>query len=380
MPTSCRPTLPVSSKYVQPILKGLLMSKLRFAMMAVFTLVAVFQVLPVAFAEELPALYRGIRPLGMGGAFLTVSDDENALFYNPAGLNDVKGFGGVGLLNPEVAISEDSLELYQDIQDVEGTDTTQVINLLRKHVGKHQHVRTALFPHLYMHNFAVGVLGQGTLDLEVRNPAFPEVVSDVKLDIGGAVGGAVGFWERKLQVGVAAKYVQREGVKDTFQPAEIVVDFDPFANRVKANDFAFDLGIKFNPSGPLDPSLAVVVQNITDLDFDTLGVIPQQLNIGVGIHPNFWILDNRLVLEVDDVTKQVGTDNDFYKRVHMGAEFKLPMILALRVGVNQGYYTAGATVDFWILKLAAATYAEEVGAFAGQRADRRYVAQLSLGF
>ena len=356
------------------------MRRIRSAAVGCAALVVLFQGVSVSFAEELPVLYRGIRPLGMGGAFLTVSDDENALFYNPAGLNDVKGFGGVGILNPEAGVSKESLDLYQDIQDVEGTDTTQVINLLRAHVGEHAHARAALFPHVYLHNFAIGVLGQGTMDLEVRNPAFPEVVSDVKLDTGVAVGGAIGLWDRTLQLGVAAKYVQRDGIKRTFQPADIVVDFDPFADRVKANDVAFDLGIKFNPSVPLDPSLALVLQNITDLDFDTLGVIPQQLNVGVGIHPNFWILDNSLVLEVDDVTKQAGADNDFYKRVHMGAEVKLPMILALRVGVNQGYYTAGATVDFWILKLAAATYAEEVGAFAGQRADRRYVAQLSLGF
>ncbi len=46
-------------------------------------------------AEEFPSIYRGIRPLGMGNAFITVADDENTLFYNPAGLNDVKGFGGV---------------------------------------------------------------------------------------------------------------------------------------------------------------------------------------------------------------------------------------------------------------------------------------------
>ena len=356
------------------------MSKLRFALVAVFTLVATFQVLAVAFAEELPALYRGVRPLGMGGAFLTLSDDENALFYNPAGLNDVKGFGGMGILNPEAGLSKESIDLYRDIKDVEGTDTTQVINLLQKHVGEHVHARATLFPHVYLHNFAIGVLGQGTMDLEVRNPAFPEAVSDVKVDAGGVVGGAIGLWDRTVQLGVTGKYVQREGIKRTFQPTDIVVDFDPFANRIKAHDVAFDAGIKLNAPVLLKPSLAVVLQNITDLDFDTLGVIPQQLNIGVGIHPDFWILDNRLVIEVDDVTKQVGSDKDFYKRVHMGAEVKLPMILALRVGVNQGYYTAGATIDLWILKLAAATYAEEVGAFAGQRADRRYVAQLSLGF
>jgi hypothetical protein len=36
-------------------------------------------------AEEYPYIYRGMRPMGMGGAFTAVSDDAHALFYNPPG-------------------------------------------------------------------------------------------------------------------------------------------------------------------------------------------------------------------------------------------------------------------------------------------------------
>src|SRR3990170_3935872 len=46
-----------------------------------------------AWAEPLPLFYQGVRPLGMGGAFTAVADDENAMFYNPAGLNNIKGDG-----------------------------------------------------------------------------------------------------------------------------------------------------------------------------------------------------------------------------------------------------------------------------------------------
>ncbi|MFQ5795536.1 MAG: hypothetical protein ACE5JP_10870 [Candidatus Bipolaricaulia bacterium] len=35
----------------------------------------------------------GARPLGMGGAFVAVVDDESALFYNPAGLGDLESIG-----------------------------------------------------------------------------------------------------------------------------------------------------------------------------------------------------------------------------------------------------------------------------------------------
>jgi hypothetical protein len=335
----------------------------------------------VATAEELANLYRGIRPLGMGGAFITLSDDENAMFYNPAGLNDVSGFGGVDLLNPLAEISENTNGLYQDLSDLDANDQNEVIDFLEKRVGEHQHVRAALLPHFFMHNFSIGVLGQATVDMEVRNRGILEVPTNIRIDTGVLASGALGFFDQKLQIGVTGKYIQREGINTTYDVTDIVEDnFDPFDQTVKKSDFALDIGTKVNFKTPLKPSVALVVQNITDLDFEELGEIPQQVNIGASINPDFWILKTTFAIEIDDLTKSVEADDDLYKRVHLGAEFRFPMILSIRAGVNGGYLTAGASIDFWILSISGATYAEEIGAVSGQRADRRYVAQASLGF
>ncbi|NKE71596.1 conjugal transfer protein TraF [Candidatus Manganitrophus noduliformans] len=344
-------------------------------------LVGGFLGIGVAAAEEFPSLYRGIRPLGMGGAFITLSDDENAMFYNPAGLNDVSGFGGVDLLNPVVEFSENSNSLYQDLSDLDTDSEAAVAEFLSGMVGEHQHVRLAVLPNFYMHNFAIGALGQATVDMEIRNRANPEVPTRVLLDAGVLASGALGFFDGMLQIGVTGKYVQREGVDTVYDAADIAgTDFDPLDESVKKSDFALDIGTKINFKNSLKPSVALVVQNITDLDFEELGIIPQQVNIGASINPDFWILKTTFAIELDDLTKQVEADDDLYKRLHLGAEFRFPMILAVRAGVNGGYLTAGASVDFWILSISAATYAEELGAISGQRSDRRYVAQLSLGF
>ena len=332
-----------------------------------------------ALAQESPSLFRGVRPLGMGGAFLTVSNDENALFYNPAGLNDVQS-AHAAIINPYVAVSKDSIGFVQDLVDLEGTDETAVADFLNQHVGEHQHSQVALFPSFYTRNLAVGLLGSAVMDLEVRNTANPEVVTDAKVDAAGLVGLAHGFRQQRIQVGVTGKYVRREGVRKTFQAADIVVDFDPFADRSHDTDFAFDLGTKFNFPVLFRPSVALVLQNIGDLDFGALGVIPQQVGVGVGFHPDFAGLSNTVALDIQDVTEQVPGDDDLYKRIHLGAEIRFPRIVAVQAGINQGYYTFGGSLDFRILKVAAATYAEEVGTFAGQRGDRRYVAQLTLGF
>lgn len=357
---------PFSKKNIRPLL------------VFIFSFLGVFPIYSLGFCEEFQVLYQGIRPLGMGGAFMTLSNDENALFYNPAGLNDVKDKGKIKILNPFLAFSKDAVGFVQDLKDLEGTNTAQVSDLLNKNLGKHHHLKTSLFPSYYRSNLAFGILGQGTMDLEVRNPSSPEVVSDAKLDIGGLVGAAWGLWDDRLQMGVTAKVIHRQGIKKTFLPSDVVADFNPFEDTQRKTDFAFDLGSKFNFPFPFNPSVALVLQNISDLDFGELGEIPQQLNAGIGINPEFWILSSSLVFEVNDLTKNGGRDNDLYKRVHLGMEVRFPMTIALRAGLNQGYLTAGATLDFWVLQFGYATYAEELGTYAGQRGNRRHAVQLSL--
>ena len=98
-----------------------------------------------SYAKAYPVLHRGVRPLGMGGAFTAVADDENALFYNPAGLSALKGLE-LGLLNPIVEVSKKSLDLIKDADDTDFDEIDEVADLMRKYIGDHQHARVALFP------------------------------------------------------------------------------------------------------------------------------------------------------------------------------------------------------------------------------------------
>ncbi len=63
----------------------------------------------------------------------------------------------------------------------------------------------------------------------------------------------------------------------------------------------------------------------------------------------------------------------------MGAELRTPVV-SVRTGVNDGYLSADGTIDLRVFKLDLATYAIEQGAYAGQKHDRRYVAQVSFGW
>ncbi len=343
-----------------------------------------------AFGEELPLFYKGVRPLGMGGAFTAVADDENAMFYNPAGLNSIKGFGGLAVLNPLVEGGSNTVQFAQDIRDVADAATTTeqtqlAVALLKRWMGEHLHVRSAVFPNLTVHNFGIGVLGQATFDGEVHTVTGSDTL-DVRggYDLAGLASAAYGFsiFGKPFQIGMTGKLVNRRLLDRPYTANDLVtqngIDFSRDLKR--GTGFGVDAGVIYTLPLPLNPSLGATVQNIGDIDLGDAGKLKQQLNAGLALRPTFPFGSLTLALDMVDVTGNIGSDQDKAKRLHAGAEYRFPRVLALRAGFNQGYATAGATLDLWILKLAYAYTTEEVGAYAGQRPDHRHVAQISLGF
>lgn len=343
-------------------------------------------------AKQLPVFYQGVRPLGMGGAFTAVADDENAMFYNPAGLNKVEGFGGLQLVPPQVSLSENTIDFARDLQDLESTasDAEQAVlasDLLNKFLGEHLHLRASLFPSFTMHNFGLGVLAQGVFDGEVHNALGANVLEvDARADLALLGSFALGFnlLGRPLSLGVTGKAVRREKLDQTYSANDLVqtdgIDFD--RDKRDGSGIGFDLGMIYVLPVIMKPSVGVTLQNVGDLDLGDAGDMKQQLNAGVAVPLPIPIGLGKAVAAVDvvDITKAVGTDDDLAKRMHAGLEYKLPLILTLRGGLHQGYGSVGASIDFWLLKLDYAYYAEEIGAFAGQQEDYRHALQLTLGF
>lgn len=77
--------------------RGLISAKrrgLRGALAGMLVLVGLALLTSPASAQGLVSLFDidpGVRPLGMGGAFTALADDENSLFYNPAGISFLEG-------------------------------------------------------------------------------------------------------------------------------------------------------------------------------------------------------------------------------------------------------------------------------------------------
>jgi hypothetical protein len=342
-------------------------------------------------AKPYPSFFRGVRPLGMGNAFIAVADDENALFYNPAGLSRTERVN-VGIFNPVFEISDKMIDLISDAQDADLDDTGEVADLLRKYIGEHQHFSAALYPYVGFNVADVGVmvagLGQGTINADIRNPVWPEAHVDMISDY-GVIGGAglkIPFEKLVgLRAGAALKLISRQSLSEVYTATDLA---DPdFSDRldddlVSGSGISLDLGAIYTlPFVPVvDTNVALVIQNIPEMDMGDAEDIKTQFHLGVGVEKDFKAFKLIGALDYRDITGNIGEDNDIAKRLHLGAEAKLIKILAVRAGFNQGYISAGTTIDIWVVKFDFATYAEEVGAYAGQRMDRRYAFQITLGW
>lgn len=342
-----------------------------------------------SWAAPYRSIHMGVRPLGMGGAFTAVADDQNAIDYNPAGLSRARSFG-LGIVNPMVEVSEDSYDFYKDFDDIDQDNTTEVAELLRKYVGDNFHIKVAadIYTGFRIGNAGVMVagVGRGYADMAIRNPTYPELHLNSVVDYGGQVG--VGYelpMVPGLSLGIGVKVLNRTSIDEVYTAVDIADD--DFGDTLKddqkdGSDASFDLGMIWTREieGLTRVSLGLAGLNIKKMDFGEARDQETQYNAGVALEQTFFGFTLTEALDYHDITDNLEGDGSTEKKLHMGAELKFPFLLAVRAGLSQGYYTAGATVDFKLIRFDVATYGEEMGVYAGQKEDRRYVAQVSMGW
>lgn len=342
----------------------------------------------VTYAAEYPYIMKSTRALGMGNSYYTLSEDQYALFYNPAGLARIDDWR-VELINPQGQIGTNSYDFYNDAQDVDWDVESQIADLLEKYNGENQNLGLSAFPAFYKKNLAIGAF------MNVRGNAvphglqvYPELAVKAYVDYGVAAGYAMSFLDNEsLQVGVSLKYLQRSSLIESYT-ATILAGED-IEDRIKddmnkGNGVLGDIGIIYNMPfwNWMNPRLGASVNNIGMTDLGDAEDLKTSLNLSMAISPSLWsVVGTNFLLELHDATRSFEEDDDWPKRVHAGAELHFfDKMMALRAGLNQGYITAGAGLDFTFFKVDYAYYTEEIGAYAGQWEDERHVLQVTLGF
>lgn len=359
-----------------------------------------FASLAQAADAERAFLMKGARPLGMGDAFLaTRGRDENAIFYNPAAINDYEKKVHGYFLSPMADVTYKGIAFVNDvldlIDDLDAADTSTEKNdifgaFTQANFGRVESYRAAVPAAFVMHRyFAAGIVAESDSSVLVTDPSFDSFDLLSRNDIAVVMGTAWGWFQNSLQTGIAIKPIYRIVTRETITQRDVVVT-DDFSDAVDINyglGVGVDLGVKYNV--PLDwkvtsllkPSVGITYQDIGNTRFTGEGEDKaQSVSAGFALDPKIGPIETTFAFDVRDLNHRA----DFITLMHTGLELRFPEFFktkaSVRIGANQGYLSGGLTLDWRYVKLTAMTYGEEEGKVSRVEENRRFGGQVAFGF
>lgn len=343
----------------------------------------------------------------MGGAYYGLSDDEYALFYNPAGLSLYRGTGQ-GMLALTGQVTRHGIaNIYKVSGALEGTsDIGTLLDRLGYLQGEDIYANVSVFPYFAKKNFAIGLLLADTkanfafLGREFDSSVDITVISDSGL----LIGYGRSIFHPRFHWGLNTKLLLRAGGRKEFSLVDIAqgsgVSLSPNTIGGMGTGLDFDLGFMYElPEIPSVPSMehsriGLTFTNLLATQFtghrQNNGPPPLTRTVSLG---SIWVFSGRkfidnFILAFDLAEFRIGSpnplhlgdrDGSFWKHVNLGLEMPIHGWLRPRMGLHQGYFTAGVTFDFRYGKLDFAWYETELSSGAGRLGNRRFAVRLAMG-
>jgi hypothetical protein len=366
---------------------------------------------------ELRRPVQGIRNLGMGNTGIGLSFDENALFYNPAGLVGVdKILVGFPILNE---VSDDSVKIVKEIRElVKDKNTSGIAALL---MGKRVHYRlltdlNLILPFGELMTFGMARGLETQFDLGVRNPVSIEIDFGFRLDSFTNLGFGMPVARGRWLVGAGVESVERcdiplrtttIGTILTNTDLETIYGKCELNNLKRAQTFNFGFQRRLETASAMKMIWGMSAYNVGGLKFNRSdnetnpNPSDQNLELSTGLswQPSWGPVRMLYAIDLRDLTMKHADDtycqsnkgtDCIWKRLHIGTEFGFFPIdsgastFAVRAGFNQGYFTYGFEFNpfilFRFLNIQYAVYKTETGDQIGDRPDKRKVLQINFGF
>lgn len=363
-----------------------------------------------AFAlKEYYSISKSVRSLGMGGAFYGLSNDEYALFYNPAGLNFYEG-GSQAMMSFNFHMAPSVLSAVNKIMDRTGNNSDvgvdDIVNDLTEFQGQALYGGVAVFPYYLRKHFAIGLM---LTDLKTNIAILGrELDTSVDLtaisDSGLFIAYADNLFRKDLYYGFTIKGMLRAGGRKSYSVLDIAGASDFQVNLQELGgggigldcDFGVIYDIPYKPYG-ITSRASLVLNNLFASKFDLVNLseefgLPPALTRSVTlashtVFPGIWWFDNFHFL-LDFAEFKLGGESDpnlgartgsFFKHMNWGVEAPMNGWFFVRLGFRQGYWTAGLGLSARFVKVDLATYQEELMSNPGKMGSRRYALRLVFG-
>ncbi|BBJ27627.1 conjugal transfer protein TraF [Athalassotoga saccharophila] len=319
--------------------------------------------------------YRSVQTLEMGETFTGIANNQNAIFYNPAGIANSKGFF-FSLPEVNVGMSEGlgnavlkALSNWNQIQSLiqSGNSTALTIYLIQNYGPYLQNSNSLLIG-------SDALIGYGFGNFSIAGGAFGQLWGQSILTqyntlslnalAGGYAFGMAAFsfnvGDLKLNVGGTYRYgyvfPQIYSINNEFL---LVADFNP--NLTYESTSNVDLGTMISYG---------------NLSFGTLwhNVLNQStpdVRIGLGYKSDKFSAG----VDLENVFNENYT---IYRKLHAGISYKIFDFLTLYGGISAGWFTGGIEANLGPVFLNLGTYVLNYGNYAGYNYQRMYTVQVGI--
>ena len=382
-----------------------------------------------AQGQEIPENYDPVRPAGIGGAFTSIANDENAVWTNPAGIARIRKARSRSTVNlvrfPNLAAGVNT-EAKSFAESVKAGKDALIQKSSQLKESKPFWAMGEAFPMMMLDMSGMpAILGAFThfttkAVIDKDNPA--QANTQMVWDTGAVFGIAKTNRTNRFNIGIQARAISR-GAFEEYVPIVTLADRKEMNKRFTADSnkstaLAVDSGMMWTFADFWFPTIGISVLNMptsgckkdylnpfserretecgtvytgTIVNQDAISTVdPTDIRIGASITPRLsHKLGMRIAVDVHHFHVLSGQDNYGYsnipvmKTLHAGIEIfegnpLLRSPFSVSAGFSQGSPTFGAFMNLGYCTLEFASYGRDISSTATPQIDRRYVAGLSF--
>ena len=354
------------------------------------------------------------RMMGMGGAGLALAKASDSFFVNPAALASKDFSLTVG--SPTITFYNAAKMLSTDLIDsATSGDTDKIVDAATDFLNTlKQYNRVAAIDaslsftasgfgfgiffddiiHTTGNGLSASVINQAAVNIALGYGYSFKLPMDFSIDIGAMVH----FSYMAFNKGISAGTVVEEMKLDD-------PDFlNLFTGQPMMAGFAIPIDLGVNVGMPLGFDFSVVARNLNGKyymtafeDIDALSSNPfggkdnedfsfttdWSLDAGLGWHADTWYLSPGLAVDFVDIVgfaEDEATWKGLLDHLKIGAELRVLSFLELRGGLNQGYWTAGVSLDLYAVRVDASYFWQNYGTVPGGRGMDGFSVRINIGF